>query len=69
MPTVLKIWFYFFSNDHLPIYIHMGVDNMEARFQVRPEIKLIEKTRELRWAEAAIEENREVIIARWKKNK
>jgi len=73
MPTIffyLGMRFHFYSNDHLPIHVHVSVDNSEARFQVYPEIKLVEnkglKSRELRWAEVAIEENREIIIARWK---
>jgi len=73
MPTVffyLGMRFHFYSNDHSPIHIHVSVDESEARFQVYPEIKLIEnrglKPRELRWAEVAIEENQEIIIARWK---
>ena len=56
----------------MPIHIHISVDDSEARFQVYPEIKLIEnkglKQRELKWAEVAIEENKEVIIARWKEH-
>ena len=75
MPTVfyyLGMRFYFYSNDHLPIHVHVSIDDVEARFQVHPEIKLIEnkglKKRELRWAEVAIEENRDVIIARWKEH-
>ena len=73
MPTIffyLGMRFHFYSNDHSPIHVHVSVDDSEARFQVYPEIKLIEnkglKQRELRWAEVAIEENREIIIARWK---
>jgi len=73
MPTLfyyLGLKFYFYSNDHLPIHVHVSIDNSEARYLVYPEIKLIEnrglKPRELRLAEIAIEENREIIIARWK---
>ena len=73
MPTLfyyLGLKFHFYSNDHLPIHIHVSIDKSEARFQVYPEINLIEnrglKSRELRLAEMAIEENREIIIARWK---
>jgi hypothetical protein len=66
----LGLKFHFYSNDHLPIHVHVGRDNTEARYQVYPEIKLIEnrglKPRELRLAEMAIEENREIIIERWK---
>jgi len=73
MPTIfyyLGMRFHFYSNDHLPIHVHISVDDTEARFQVYPEIKLVEnrglKPRELRWAEVAIEENKEIIITRWK---
>jgi hypothetical protein len=73
MPTLFYYFglkFYFYSNDHLPIHVHVSIDNSEARYLVYPEIKLVEnrglKLRELRLAEFAIEENREIIIARWK---
>jgi hypothetical protein len=75
MPTLfhyMGLRFYFYSNDHLPIHVHVKIENAEARYQVDPEMKLIEnrglKSRELRLAEIAIEENREVIIARWKEH-
>jgi len=73
MPTLfyyLGLKFHFYSNDHFPIHVHVSIDKSEARYQVYPEIKLIEnrglKPRELRLAEIAIEENKEIIIARWK---
>ena len=73
MPTLFYFFglkFHFYSNDHLPIHIHVSIDNSEARYQVYPEIRLIEnrglKPRELRLAEISIEENKEIIIARWK---
>ena len=73
MPTLfyyLGLKFHFYSNDHLPIHVHVSSDNAEARYQVYPEIELIEnrglKPRELRLADIAIEENREIIISRWK---
>jgi hypothetical protein len=72
MPTLfyyLGLKFYFYSNDHLPVHVHVSAEDHEARYQVYPEIRLIEnrglKPRELRIAEIAIEENREIIIARW----
>ena len=75
MPTIfyyLGMRFHFYSNDHLPIHIHVSVDDSEARFQVSPEIKLVEnrglKPRELRWAEMAIEENKEIIVVRWEEH-
>ena len=75
MPTLfyyLGLKFHFYSNDHLPIHVHVSIDNSEARYQVHPEIKLIEnrglKPRELRLAEIGIEENRDIIIERWKEH-
>jgi len=73
MPTLfyyLGLKFHFYSNDHLPIHVHVSVENVEARYQVYPNVKLIENRglnpRELRLAEIAIEENKEIIIRRWK---
>lgn len=72
MPTLFIIFgfrFLFYSNDHEPIHVHVIKDGHEARFQVEPEVILLEnkglKVSELRMAESVIEENREVIIARW----
>lgn len=72
MPTLFIIFgfrFLFYSNDHEPIHVHVIKDGHEARFQIEPEVILLEnkglKVSELRMAESVIEENREVIIARW----
>lgn len=50
------------------MHVHVSNGNHEARFKVNP-IKLIEnkglKKRELKIAEMAIEENKEIIIERW----
>jgi hypothetical protein len=71
MPTLfyyLGLKFSFYANDHEPIHVHVSIEDREARFLVTP-IQLIEnyglKPRELKYAELAIEENREVIIQRW----
>jgi hypothetical protein len=65
----LGLKFYFYANDHKPIHVHVSYENKEARFQVENEILLIEnhglRPREIKCAELAIEENREVIIQRW----
>ncbi len=73
MPTLfyyLGIKFFFYSNDHEPIHVHASNGNGEARYRIDP-IKLISnsgmKERDLRIAEAAIEENREIIIENWNK--
>jgi hypothetical protein len=71
MPTLfyyLGLRFFFYSNDHEPIHIHVSNGNDEARYLIDP-ITLVSnngmKTRDLRIAEAAIEENREIIIENW----
>lgn len=71
MPTLfiyLGLRFFFYSNDHEPIHVHVSSGDGEARFQLEP-IKLVEnkglKPKELKIAELAIEENKEVIIERW----
>ena len=64
----LGLKFFFYSNDHEPIHVHVSNGDGEARFRIDP-IQMIEnhglKPRELKYAEAAIEENKEVIIERW----
>lgn len=65
----LGLKFYFFSNDHEPIHVHVSAGDAEAKFRVVPNIELIEncglKLREIRQALMAIEENKEVIAERW----
>ena len=66
----LGLRFFFYSNDHEPIHVHVSSGDAEAKFRIEPEIFLIEnsglKSREIRQAIMAIEENMEVIIERWK---
>lgn len=73
MPTLfyyLGLRFFFYSNDHVPIHVHVSKDGKEATYQINP-TTLIRNTGlkplELRHAEAAIEENREVITEAWNK--
>jgi hypothetical protein len=76
MPLIFSFFglrFAFYSNDHLPIHIHVvrgkGASDESAVFQVSPEIKLVEnhglKPAELKMAEIVIEENKEMIIEKW----
>jgi hypothetical protein len=72
MPTVFYYFglqFLFYSNDHEPIHVHVQNADGEAKFKIEP-ICLIEnrglKNKDLKLAEIAIEENKEVIIERWK---
>ena len=46
MPTILVIFglrFYFFANEHLPIYVHLKNADGLAKIALEPEIKLMEK--------------------------
>jgi len=72
MPTLFTLFgfhFLFYSNDHEPIHVQVIKDRHEARYQVCPEVVLLEnnglKIAELRMAESVIEENMEMIIERW----
>ena len=73
MPTLFSFFgfrFMFYSNDHEPVHVHVIKDQKhEAKFCVDP-VKLIEnnglKVSELKLAESVIEENKDIIINRWK---
>lgn len=72
MPTLfilLGFRFFFWSNDHEPIHVHVSKGECEAKFEVS-EIRLVDnfgfKRNELRLIESIIDENREIIIERWK---
>lgn len=71
MPTLFILFgfrFFFWSNDHEPIHVHISKGDSEAKFNVL-DLELVEnfgfKRNELRMIESIIEENREIIIARW----
>ncbi len=74
MPTLFNLFgfrFMFYSNDHEPVHVHVIKDQKhEAKFSVEPEVRLLEnnglKASELRLAESVIEENKEIIVNRWK---
>lgn len=71
MPTLfilLGFRFFFWSNDHDPIHVHVSKGDSEAKYEVET-LKLIEnfgfKRNELRLIESIIDENKEIIIERW----
>ena len=73
MPTLFTVFgfrFMFYSNDHEPIHVHVIKGDAEARFQVLPEVSLLDnrglKPAELKLAESLVEENKETIVANWK---
>ncbi len=71
MPTLFIIFgfrFFFWSNEHEPIHVHISKGDAEAKYEVES-LSLVEnfgfKKNELRMIESIIEENREIIIGRW----
>ncbi len=72
MPTLFILFgfrFFFWSNEHDPIHVHISKGDSEAKFDME-NIELIEnfgfKKNELKMIESILEENRDIIIARWK---
>ena len=75
MPTffiVFGLRFFVYSEEHLPIHIHVQKGRAKAKFQIEPEVKLIEnkglKVQEISLAKSLIEENKELIIKNWKEH-
>ena len=60
----LGLKFYFFSNDHEPIHVHVIAHGIEAKFNLDPEVTLVYNkgltSREVRLAKELIEENEEM---------
>ena len=72
MPTVFEkdgYRFFFYSNDHEPIHVHVRRGGGEAVFQIVEEVVLREsqglKVNELTRAQQLAEENRGLIIQKW----
>ena len=61
--------FAFYSNDHLPIHVHVRKSGAEAIFNVEDGVELREsygfKIGDLSRAQELAEENREIIIQKW----
>ena len=60
--------FFFYSNEHLPIHIHVKNAGGEAKFEVE-QVKLVSnkglKNKDVNLAQSLIEENKEIIFAKW----
>jgi hypothetical protein len=72
MPTVFEkdgYRFFFYSNDHRPIHVHVRYGSGEAVFEVEKEIALREsqglKVNQLSKAQQLAEENKQLIIRKW----
>jgi len=61
--------FFFYSNDHVPIHVHVRRGGGEAVFVVEPEVELRESVgfnvRELSRAEDLIDDHLELIKQKW----
>ncbi|MES2428338.1 MAG: DUF4160 domain-containing protein [Bacteroidota bacterium] len=71
MPELFRLFgirFFFFSNEHLPIHVHIENGDGDAKFEIKP-VKLISnngiKNKDIKLAESIIEENEEMIEKRW----
>jgi hypothetical protein len=71
MPTILNLQgfrFFFYSNEHLPMHVHVEKDNKVAKFNLDP-IELIKSTKfnasELKQIRNLIEEYSEFIKTKW----
>jgi hypothetical protein len=61
--------FFFYSNDHRPIHVHVRKGGGEAVFDVETRVELREsvglKLQELRRAQDLAKEHRELIVRKW----
>lgn len=72
MPTIFEIFglrFFFFSEDHTPIHVHVVKGDDDAKIQIEPEIKLVYnhglKAKDLKRALKLTEMYRDDIIGKW----
>jgi len=71
MPTVLKkrgYRFFFYSNDHSPVHIHIEKENCTAKFQLEP-VKLLKSkgfsARDINEIRKFVTEHQEYLITKW----
>ena len=72
MPTIFRkdgYQFFFYSNEHRPIHVHVRYGGGEAVFEMEDEVSLREsqglKVRELLKAQTLAEQNKGAIIQKW----
>jgi hypothetical protein len=72
MPKVFEkdgFRFFFYSNDHEPVHVHVAYAGGEAVFTIGGDIELREsvgfKMKDLRRAQELAEENRQLILSKW----
>ena len=71
MPELFRLFgirFFFFSNEHLPVHVHIENGDGDAKFQINP-VKLISnngiKNKDIKLVESIIIENEQLIEKRW----
>jgi hypothetical protein len=72
MPTVYRekgYRFFFYSNEHLPIHIHIEKENKTAKYDLIPIVDLVKSngfnSSELKEIRTIIENNTELLILKW----
>ncbi|QMU63832.1 MAG: DUF4160 domain-containing protein [Flavobacteriaceae bacterium] len=72
MPTILRIKgyrFFFYTNEHLPIHIHVEKDNKTSKFNLEPILKLVYSRRfkasEISEIRKLVTENKKLLIKKW----
>ena len=72
MPTILLAFglrFYFYSDEHLPIHVHVENADGRAKFALEPSIELIKnegmKPKDLKKAQTLCETFQEEFIEKW----
>ena len=72
MPSALNkdgFIFYFYSNEHEPVHVHVRNGSGKAKFDVSDDVQLLEskgmKVQDLRKAQELAEENLETIRSKW----
>ena len=72
MPTVLRyrgFRFFFYTNEHLPIHIHVEKDNKTAKFNLEPMVELLYsrkfKASEISEMRKVITENKQFLKDKW----
>ena len=73
MPTLLNIFglrFYFYSDEHLPIHVHIENADGKAKINLEPEIEVVEnrniKEKDLKKAMAIVKMYKADFIKAWK---
>ena len=65
----IRLRFYFFANEHLPIHVHLENADGLAKIALEPEIKLVEnngiKPKDIKRAMSIVEQYREEFIEKW----